>query len=95
MNTGKVAELYREFFESVAPQVGQLEFANLGWGLADMKALVKALPAFERANSLECAFARASHRSRPRSHTHTLRVSVHAHALRAQSVIKSARRLER
>ena len=38
-DTAVVAELYRTFFEAVAPSVEKLKFAQLGWGLVQIRAV--------------------------------------------------------
>lgn len=48
-----VSEVYRHFFEAVAGSAATLEFATLGWGVAEAAALALALPRFSSLTSLD------------------------------------------
>ena len=43
-----VATLYRDFFQAVAPWTDRLELCSLGWGPAEIRELLVALPSFTR-----------------------------------------------
>ncbi len=48
----KVAHMYEEFFEAVAPHKEELWLSGLDWDAADAEALVEALPRFERCRKI-------------------------------------------
>ena len=52
-DVGVVADLYKDFFETIASSVETMDLSNLQWGAPEVKALCNVLTRFDKLSSIE------------------------------------------